>query len=138
MSNKKKDRIYLEVEKTLKDNPPKIIGDYKKQGWALKALEKTSNEDIEKEANGKVTAKAVLEAKDGTYYPAFLLLDIKKSGKIIDCFFLAESNDHFDLIPLQLAQEFFGKDSSEVMPFKYRTLAQIKGDRFQTNWPDFS
>ena len=27
---------------TLKENPPKIIGGYKKQGWAVKALEKSA------------------------------------------------------------------------------------------------
>ncbi|WP_370460199.1 hypothetical protein [Cytobacillus firmus] len=62
----------------LSANPPKVIGGYKKQGWAIKVLENTSNLSVEKEDGGKVTAKAVLEANDKTYYPAFITLDLTK------------------------------------------------------------
>jgi hypothetical protein len=127
-----------QVRKQFEKEPPKIIGGYKRQGWAQKALEKTENSDLEKEPKGFVTAKAILEAKDGSYYPAFLLIDTKKSGRIKDAFFLSETDDQFNLIPLELALDYIGKDKEELMPFRYRTLAKIKGDQFQKNWPDFS
>ena len=62
----------------LQKNPPKIIGGYKKQGWAVKALDKISNPAVEKEDNNLVTAKAVLKANDETYYPAFLTFKLGK------------------------------------------------------------
>ncbi|WNS75126.1 hypothetical protein RRV45_19955 [Bacillus sp. DTU_2020_1000418_1_SI_GHA_SEK_038] len=129
---------YDQIRKQFEKNPPKIIGGYKRQGWAQKTLDKTANDDIEQEPKGFVTAKAILEANDGSYYPAFLLIDTKKSGKIKDAFFLSEVEDQFHLIPLELALEFIDKDASELMPFRYRTLVKIKGDQFQKNWPDFS
>ena len=127
-----------QVRKQLEKAPPKIIGGYKKQGWAQKALDKTENDDIEKEKKGFITAKAILEANDGSYYPAFLLIDTKKSGKIKDAFFLSEVQEQFNLIPLELALEFINKEPSDLIPFRYRTLGKVKGDQFQKNWPDFS
>jgi hypothetical protein len=127
-----------EIRKQFEKEPPKIIGGYKRQVWAQKALDKTANDNIEKEPKGFLSAKAILEAKDGTFYPAFLLIDSKKSGKIQDAFFLSEVKDQFNLIPLELALEYVDKDSGDMMPFRYRTLEQIKGDRYQKNWPDFS
>lgn len=127
-----------QIKKQFENEPPKIIGGYKRQGWAQKTLDKTVNEDIEQEPKGFVTAKAILEANDGSYYPAFLLIDTKKSGKIKDAFFLSETQDQFHLIPLELALEFIDKEANELMPFRYRTLAKIKGDQYQKNWPDFS
>ncbi|MED3549858.1 hypothetical protein [Cytobacillus praedii] len=127
-----------QVKKQFEKDPPKIIGGYKRQGWAQKALDKTENEDIEQEKKGFITAKAILEAKDGSYYPAFLLIDTKKSGRIKDAFFLSEAQEQFNLIPLELALEYMDKDTSDLMPFRYRTLGKVKGDQFQKNWPDFS
>ncbi|WP_027409249.1 hypothetical protein [Anoxybacteroides tepidamans] len=124
--------------KQLQENPPKLIGGYKKQGWAVKVLEKISNHDIEEEGNGLVTAKAVLEAKDETYYPAFLTLNILEKGKIVGLYLIAENKEQFDLIPFELAQPFLNKQDSDLLPFRYRTLAKIEGDEQQENWPDFS
>ncbi len=138
MSKKNQNTKINEVTSNLKENPPTIIGGYKRQGWAVKALEKTSNADLEIEKGGLVTAKAILEAKDGTFYPAFLTLNTKQKGQIVDAFFLSENDDQFDLIPLQIAQDFIGKDPSDLMPFRYKTLEKIEGDQFQVNWPDFS
>ncbi|QOR66302.1 hypothetical protein IM538_21470 [Cytobacillus suaedae] len=138
MSKKKNNSQINEVKNTLEENPPTIIGGYKRQGWAVKALDKTSNADIEVEKGGLVTAKAILEAKDGTFYPAFLSINTKKKGQIVDAFFLSETEDQFNLIPLQLAQEYIGKEPTDLMPFKYKTLEKIEGDQYQVNWPDFS
>ena len=125
------------IKKQFEKDPPKIIGGYKRQGWAQKTLDKIENADIEQEPKGFVTAKAILEANDGSYYPAFLLIDTKKSGKIKDAFFLSEEQEQFNLIPLELALEFIDKEANDLMPFRYRTLGKIKGDQFQKNWPDF-
>ncbi|CAH0345162.1 hypothetical protein [Bacillus sp. CECT 9360] len=122
---------------SLKNTPPKIIGGYKKPGWAIKALEKTSNESTEAE-NNMITAKSVLEANDGTYYPAFLVLDMNNKGQLAGAYFLAEEEDQFSLIPYEIAKEFIQKKESELTPFKYRTLEKIEGDEYQKNWPDFS
>jgi uncharacterized protein affecting Mg2+/Co2+ transport len=124
--------------KELQKNPPKLIGGYKKQGWAIKTLEKISNDDIEEEGNGLITAKAVLEAKDKTYYPAFLTLDVSEKGKIVGLYLIAENKEQFDLIPFELAKPFLDKSESDLLPFRYRTLVKIEGDEQQTNWPDFS
>ncbi|MBS4190219.1 hypothetical protein KHA94_08390 [Bacillus sp. FJAT-49705] len=129
---------YDQIKKQFEKEPPKIIGGYKRQGWAQKTLDKTANDDIEQEPKGFVTAKAILEANDGSYYPAFLLIDTKKSGKVKDAFFISEAEDQFHLIPLQLALEFIEKEASDLMPFRYKTLGKIKGDQYQKNWPDFS
>jgi hypothetical protein len=126
------------IKKQLENNPPKIIGGYKRQGWAQKVLDKAENENLEKEPKGLINAKAILEANDGSYYPAFLLIDTKKSGKIKDAFFFSEDPDHFDLIPLELALTYLDKPAEDLMPFRYRTIEKIKGDIFQKNWPDFS
>lgn len=122
----------------LKENPPKIIGGYKKQGWAAKVLDKVSNEPIENEDDGTITAMAILEANDQTYFPAFLNLDIQKKGQIIGVYMIAEDEEQFSLIPFEIAQEFISKKDKELLPFKYRTLEKIDGDEFQKNWPDFS
>ena len=122
----------------LQENPPKIIGGYKKQGWAVKTLEKTSNPDVEEEENNMVTAKSVLKASDETYYPAFLTLNMENNGQIIGAYLISETEEEFELIPFELALPYTGKEESELLPFTYRTLVQIDGDQSQKNWPDFS
>lgn len=127
-----------ELLEQFKEHPPKIIGGYKKQGWAVKVLDKISNESIEMEESLIITAKAVLEAKDLTYYPAFLTLDLNNKGQIIGAYFISEKQDQFELIPFELAKEFIGKPQTELLPFKYRTLEKAEGDEVQINWPNFS
>ena len=121
-----------------KKHPPKIIGGYKKPGWALKVLDKTSNDSTEIEPDGTITAKAILEAKDLTYYPAFLTIDTSKKGQIVGAYLLSEKAEQFELLPFELAKDFVGKAESELTPFRYRTLDQIEGDEAQVNWPKFS
>ena len=121
-----------------KEDPPKIIGGYKRQGWAIKVLDKIENEAVEAEEDGSITAKAVLESNDKCYYPAFLNLDLEHKGQIIGAYFIAEDKDQFDLIPFEIAKEFIEKEEKDLIPFKYRTLEKIDGDEFQINWPEFS
>jgi hypothetical protein len=127
-----------ELLEQYKKNPPKIIGGYKKQGWAVKTLEKIDNIAVEHEEDGTITAKAVLEANDHSYYPAFLHLDIKNHGQIIGAYFISEGKEQFDLIPFEIAQKYIEKEEKELTPFKYRTLEKIEEDEFQKNWPEFS
>jgi hypothetical protein len=127
-----------EILNQLMANPPKIIGGYKKAGWAVKTLEKISNEPIEMESDGTVTAMAVLLAADQTYYPAFLTLDLKDSGKIVGVYLITENKEEYNLIPYEIAKEFVHKEELELIPFRYRTLEKIEGDIYQKNWPDFS
>ncbi|RDU37566.1 hypothetical protein DRW41_06920 [Neobacillus piezotolerans] len=127
-----------ELLEELKENPPKIIGGYKKQGWAVKSLDKISNDPVEKEEDGTIMAKAVLESSDLSYYPAFLHLHPKKKGQILGVYFIAESKDQYDLIPFELAKEFIDKSDGELLPFRYRTIEKVEGDEFQKNWPEFS
>ncbi|WP_419882309.1 hypothetical protein ACN6MY_00300 [Peribacillus sp. B-H-3] len=126
------------LKEQLKNTPPKIIGGYKKPGWALKVLDKISNDAVETEPDGKITAKGILEAKDKTYYPAFLTLDMSSSGQIAGVYFISETSDQFELLPFELIREFIGKTDSDLLPFKYRTLEKIEGDQVQINWPDFT
>ncbi|GAB6891169.1 hypothetical protein NSQ51_15080 [Geobacillus sp. FSL K6-0789] len=121
----------------LRKNPPKLVGGYKKQGWAIKVLERIANPDVEDEGDGLVTAKAVLWAQDGTYYPAFLTIDLNQQGRVVGVYFIAENKEQFDLIPFEWAKEFLGKPEQAIIPFRYRTLSKIDGDQQQTNWPDF-
>ncbi len=122
----------------LQENPPKIIGGYKKQGWAVKALDKISNPAVEKEDDHLVTAKAVLKANDETYYPAFLTLSLENSGQIVGAYLISEQEEQFELIPYEVAAPFTNKSENELIPFKYRTLEKINEDQIQVNWPDFS
>jgi hypothetical protein len=122
----------------LQENPPKIIGGYKKQGWAVKVLEKISNSDVEEEENNLITTKAVLKAKDETYYPAFLTLNMESHGKVSGAYLISESEEEFELIPFELALPYTKKEESELLPFNYRTLVKIDGDQSQKNWPEFS
>jgi hypothetical protein len=127
-----------ELLEQYKENPPKIIGGYKKQGWAVKALEKIDNEAVEHEPDGTITVKVVLEANDKSYYPAFLHLDIKNKGMIIGAYLITEGKEQFDLIPFEIAQAFMEKEEKNLIPFKYRTIEKVDGDEFQKNWPEFS
>ena len=122
----------------LQENPPKIIGGYKKQGWAVKTLDKISNPAVEIEDDNMVTAKAVLQANDETYYPAFLTLSLENSGQIVGAYFISEQEEQFELIPFEVAIPFTKKSENELIPFKYRTIEKIDGDVTQVNWPDFS
>ena len=124
--------------KKLQENPPKISGGYKKQGWAVKTLEKTSNPDVEKEEDHLITAKAVLMANDETYYPAFLTLDMEKHGQITGVYLISETEEEFALIPFEVALPYTGKEENDLLPLNYRTLVKIDGDQFQKKWPDFS
>lgn len=117
---------------------PKIIGGYKKAGWAVKTLDKISNDPTEVEDDGMITAKAVLHAADETYYPAFLTLDMKSGGKVIGAYLIAEDEENYNLIPFEIAKGFVQKKDEELTPFRYRTLVKIDGDVYQQNWPDFS
>ncbi|MFP5114347.1 hypothetical protein ACSU64_18465 [Bacillaceae bacterium C204] len=127
-----------EILNQLESHPPKIIGGYKKPGWAIKTLDKISNEDIETEEDGNITAKAILLAADETYYPSFLTLDIQNGGQIIGVYLISENEETYNLIPFEYARGFINKEDSDLTPFKYRTLTQIEGDVVQKNWPDFS
>jgi hypothetical protein len=122
----------------LKENPPKIIGGYKKQGWASKILEKISNDPIEKEEDGTITAKAILEANNNTYYPSFLNIDLSQKGKVAGIYFIAENEDQFDLIPFEIGKSFLKISEDALLPLKYRTLEKIEGDEYQSQWPLFS
>lgn len=128
----------MELLEKLQKNPPKVIGGYKRQGWAVKALDNTSNESVEVEEDGIVTAKAVLEANDKTYYPAFLTLDLNNSGQVIGAYLITETEEQFELIPFEIIKDFINKTEAELLPFKYRTLEKIEGDQIQQNWPDFT
>ena len=122
----------------LDSHPPKIIGGYKKPGWAVKALDKISNEPVEVEDDSTVTAKAVLLAADQSYYPSFLTLDMKEGAKVIGAYLIAEEEEAYNLIPFEMARGFIQKTDEELTPFRYRTLVKIDGDAYQQNWPDFS
>jgi hypothetical protein len=119
-------------------NPLKVIGGYKKPGWAMKILDKISNDSIEVEQDGNITAKAILLAADESYYPAFLTLDMQNNGKIIGAYLIAENKEEFNLIPFEIAKEYINKKETELTPFRYRTIEKIKEDKYQTKWPDFS
>lgn len=127
-----------EILNQLKGAPPKIIGGYKKSGWAVKTLENIENEAVEKEEDGTITAKAVLLAADETYYPAFLTLDIHNGAKIIGAYLISENDEAYELIPFEIARSFIEKEDEDLTPFRYRTLEKIDGDMYQKNWPDFS
>lgn len=131
-------REQIELEKKLQENPPKIIGGYKKPGWAIKVLDKIENANLEQEEDGTVTAKAILEAVDQTYYPSFLTIDPNEQGKIVGVYFISENEEAFDLIPLEAAQKFIEKTVEQLLPFKYKTLEKHANDQYQLNWPDFS
>lgn len=120
-----------------KEKPPKVIGGYKKQGWAVKMLENISNESIEFEENDTVTAKSILLANNETYYPAFLTLDLKNQGQVIGAYLISEDDDQYNLIPFEIAKDFLNKTDKELLPLKYRTLEKIEGDEIQQNWPEF-
>lgn len=127
-----------ELLNQLAANPPKIIGGYKKSGWAMKILDKIENDSVEFEPDGNITAKGILLAADETYYPAFLTLDMQSNGKVIGAYFITENTDEFQLLPFEIAKEYMEKEESSLTPFRYRTIEKIEGDIYQKNWPDFS
>ena len=57
---------------------------------------------------------------------------------IQNAYFLSETKDHFDLIPLDLALPFMNKGEEDLIPFRYKTVEKIDNDHFQVNWPDFT
>ncbi|WP_113930835.1 hypothetical protein [Bacillus sp. P14.5] len=124
------------MPKELIGKSPKIKGNYKKQGWAIKVLEKIENPSIEVEEEGIVTAKAILLSNIGTYYPAFLTISIKERGRIIGMYFIVENTDAYSLIPFELSEKFI--DHSDLLPLKYKTLEKIEKDEQQNKWPDYS
>jgi hypothetical protein len=128
----------IDLESKYLGSPPKVIGGYKKQGWATKILDRISNETIETEGDELLTAKAVLMAKDNTYYPAFMSIDPKENGKVIGIYMVSEDEEHFELIPFELAIKYMKIKQEDLVPFRYRTLNKIEGDQYQTNWPDFT
>ena len=133
------DEINLaDLKEQLENKPPKIIGGYKRQAWAQKVLDKTDNHSVETDSDGMITAKGILKAKDDTFYPAFIMLDSKQNGMIQNAYFLSETKDHFDLIPLDLALPYMNKDAEDLIPFRYKTMEKIDNDYFQVNWPDFT
>ncbi len=122
----------------LEEHPPKIIGGYKRQAWAAKVLDKISNDPLEVEEDGTLTATAILEAKDMTYYPAFLSIDTSKKGQVVGVYLIFEEQEQYNLIPLELAQDFIPGADKILTPFRYRTIGKIENDAYQMNWPDFS
>ncbi|MDQ0218446.1 hypothetical protein [Peribacillus cavernae] len=84
-------------------------------------MDKSSNESIEAE-NDTITAKAVLEASDGIYYPSFLTLDMNNNGQLAGAYLIVGEEDQFSLIPYEIAKEFIRKPENDLIPFKYRTL----------------
>ncbi|MGP4078990.1 hypothetical protein ACTWQL_03680 [Pseudalkalibacillus sp. R45] len=100
----------------LKENPPKIIGKYKKKGWAINLIKKVELSDTKDEK----LVKGLLQANDDTYYPAVLGLS---GSEVVGIYFVSEEKEYFQLIPQQIALEFLGND---LLPFKYWTLEEVE------------
>ncbi|WP_064091885.1 hypothetical protein [Rossellomorea aquimaris] len=119
-------------------SPPKIIGGYKKQGWATKLLDRISNDPIEIDENEIISAKAILMANNNTFYPSIITIDRKNRGKVNGIYLVSENQEHFELIPYEMAVEHIKVKKDELEPFQYRTLDKIENDEYQKNWPEFS
>lgn len=115
---------------------PKVIGYYKRQAWALKVFDKIDQDNIVEDGKNVILASSIIQSKNDLYFPAFIRINIKENGKVEGAYLIIEEDDSFQLLPLEKVMEELQVD--ELLPFKYRTLEQIVGDKYQVNWPDFS
>lgn len=127
-----------EIRQLYPNSNPKILGGYKSEGWAKRILNKMSNPAVEFEAKNIALAKAIVKIQNGSFYPAFLSIDISKRGLITGAYFVSERKDQFDLLPLDIAFQFIRLPEEEFFPLRYKTLVRIEDDHYQKNWPDFS
>lgn len=92
----------------------KIIGSYKRKGWAVKYLENIQD-DTDGEELGTLK-KAVLEANNNTFFPVFMEFN---GEELVAVYFISEDEEQINLIPHELARPILGDG---VEPFKYELL----------------
>ena len=116
----------------LENNPPTIVGGYQRRIDAYKYLRSIKKDSIEVLDDGFVSAKAVLTAKDGTYYPVFCIIDTSSGGELWDSQFIAENHDQY--ISQDFVFPYIGKGESQIFPYSYETLSVIEEDFHQGSW----
>jgi hypothetical protein len=126
------------IVQRLKENPPKLVGGYKKIGWVQKAIDKLDFGPLEVNEDKSYMAQGILKGKNETFYPALFHLDYVSAGKILGIYLMSEKEDSIELIPIEIAQHFLKESINELKPFKYKTIVSIPDDNYQKNWPDFT
>lgn len=116
-------------------NLSKVIGFYKRQAWAQKVFDRIEEFETD-EGNGVILSAALLRSNNDLYFPAFLSIDLKEKGNVVGAYLLTETNDSFELVPLEAVVGEF--ENEGILPFQYRTIEKLEGDTTQKNWPDFS
>lgn len=124
------------LSSSLEENTPKVIGYYKRQAWAIKVFDKIDQDNIVEDGKNVVLASSIIQSNNDLFFPAFIRINTKENGKVAGAYLIIEEDDSFQLLPLERALEDLQMD--ELVPFKYRTLEKIDGDKYQVNWPDFS
>ncbi len=116
---------FEDLRKQFETTPPKYIGDYKRRGWAENIFKKMSNNSVEVEENGTTMSEAILQANDGTFYPAFISLTPLGD---IGVYFIIEgtSKDEYNLVPYELIRNYLGKTDEQLLPFQYTLLTEVE------------
>ena len=121
-----------ELRRLFESNPPIIVGGFKHRIDAYKYLRSIKEDSIENIDAGFLSAKGVLTANDGTYYPVFCIIDRSSGGELWDSQFIAENHDIY--IPQDLIFPYIGKTEDQIYPYKYETLSVIEEDFHQGSW----
>lgn len=136
MYSEEKNNENASPSSSMDENAPKVIGYYKRQAWAVKVFDKIDQDNIVEDGEHVVLASSVIQSSNDLFFPAFIRINTKESGKVAGAYLIIEEDDSFQLLPLERALEEL--QMKELVPFKYRTLEKIEGDEYQTNWPEFS
>lgn len=131
MASEEKDK-----ENNLVGKIQNIIGFYKRQAWAAKVFEKIEQDAIVQDGKDIVLASSIIQSNNNLYFPAFMRINLKENGKVEGAYMILEEDESFNLLPLEIVLE--ESEMQKMLPFKYRTIEKIEGDKFQLNWPEFS
>lgn len=118
--------------KQFKGKSPIIVGGFSQRIDAYIYLRSIKKKSVELIEGDFISAKAILNANDGTFYPVFCVIDISSGGELWDSQFIAENYDIN--IPQNFILPFIGKNKDQIFPYKYETLSVIEEDFHQGSW----
>jgi|GEM_PF-652232 len=111
---------------------PVVVGGFKERIQAYTYLRNLKTPNTISLGGGFIRAKAILRAKDGTFYPVYCIIDRSSGGELWDADFLVSGRD--ELIPQNLALHYLEKTADEIFPYTYATLATIEEDFHQDSF----
>jgi hypothetical protein len=128
----KRERMDKKIRKELSANPPVIVGGFQRRIEAYRIIRSVPEPTIYDFGDGFLSAKAIVQAKDGTFYPAFCSIDKSSGGELWGVEYIRQGSS--DTVSDSFIFPYINKPEDEMYPIEYETLQTIEDDFHQKTW----